>query len=172
MLTMEMTCKEHQVHISSSFLAFRSAISVFIPAFYFLSGGKEWQVPYSSGVIIAPILLILVFYVPESPRFCYERKKYSELRDIIKRIAKSNGVNMNHNYDIDKEVIIKEESAHNQSKNVSKLYYLKQPIILLNLAVIVTCFISASFDTYLIGFHLKYIKGNIFFLSVVSTTSD
>lgn len=170
MIWLEMSEKHVQVHLSSIFLAMKSAISVFLPGFYFLMGGTNWRVPYGFITVIAPFCLLATFFLPESPRFYYASRRYRELRGLITKIAKSNGVVMNENYDIDKQI---QES--NETKNVaepSKLSYLKDPTILSNLVVVIICYIGVSFNTYLIGFHMKYIKGNLYFLAIVSCISD
>lgn len=139
MLTVEITQKHLQIYICSIYLAAKGAISVFIPAFYFLFGGKDWKVPYSCLIITAPILLGLTLFIPESPRYYYENRMYPQLRALIKKFARTNGVKMDPNYDIDKELEEKENMRVDESKNIvpSKLSFLKQPIILVNLFVIV-----------------------------------
>jgi hypothetical protein len=172
MLWMEITQKKHQVYIWSLFLAMKSSISAFIPGFYFLFGGKNFHVPYSFVLIIAPIVLVGSFFIPESPRYYYEKKMYPELRNLISKFAKSNGVRMDKDYLIDKQVEEAKHSDDSPKEMPSKIFYLRQPVILLNLIVVIIWFIAVSFDTYLIGFHLKYIKGNLFFLSIIQTVSD
>lgn len=119
------------------------------------------------------MVLIGSFFIPESPRFFYEKKRYLELRELIRKFAKSNNVIMDHDYDIDKEV--EEENQQDDEDLVevpSKSFYLKQPRLVMNLVMVIICFISVSFNSYLIGFHLKYIKGNLYFLALIQTISD
>ncbi|CAI2364767.1 unnamed protein product [Moneuplotes crassus] len=172
MLSMEITRKKSQIYISSIFLAGKGLISVMIPSFYFLLGGKNWRIPYSFAIIMAPLLCVLTFFIPESPRYYYERRMYPQLRNLIRKFAKTNGAKMDHNYDIDKEIEDIRLKSKGKSGEKSKFYYLKDRLIFWNLCVVIICFIAVSFDSYLIGFHIKYIKGNLYFLTIVSTVSD
>ena len=64
---------------------------------------------------------------------------YKELRQLIKKFAKTNGVRMDHDYLIEKEV---EDSKAKSGKNSkitepSKMDFLRQPEIFMNLAVVI-----------------------------------
>ena len=172
MLVVEISEKHNQVYITSFYLGLKTAISMFIPSFYFLFGGKNWKVPYAFPLILSPIILILCLFIPESPRFYYEKRKYKELRNLIRKFAESNLIKMDPNYDIDKEVKENAESQNTTAVVESKWFYLKQYTIFLNLVVVVMWLIFVSFDSYLISFHMKYIEGNLYFLTIVSAISD
>ncbi len=137
MLAIEITQKQSQIYISSFYLAGKGAISVMIPAIYFMFGGKNWHIPYGLTLISAPILCILTFFIPESPRYLYERKMYPELRVLIKKFADSNGVRMSQEYDIDKEIEVENLKNKKQVREIeeiapeteSKMDYLRDKLI-------------------------------------------
>lgn len=60
-------------------------------------------------------MVVLGFFIPESPRFYYETRKYKELRNLIRKFAESNSVKMDPNYDIDKEVKERNESLDGEA---------------------------------------------------------
>ena len=59
---------------------------------------NEWKYYYILAIVISVVSFPLVFYIPESPKFLYEKGRHYELRKIIKRIAKTNNVDMDENY--------------------------------------------------------------------------
>lgn len=71
-----------------------SLISMIPAAIILLSGAKSTEFIPVLSIIIATTTLIGSFFIPESPRYLYERKEYSKLRKTLLRIAKFNGVEM------------------------------------------------------------------------------
>lgn len=55
---------------------------------------------------------------------------------------------------------------------VGKASFCSTKLIFLNLCILTVCWTVASFDYYLISYYLKYIPGNIFINTSVSSISE
>ena len=75
---------------------------------------KEWKYWYIFAIIISVICLPFVYYIPESPKYLYEKGRFYELRSVIKRIAKTNGVKMDENYEWENSSISR---SYNEDKS-------------------------------------------------------
>lgn len=81
-----------------------AVIPLTISSLYFYFGGIYWKVPFFPALLFPFIGLIFLWFLPESPRYLYERKMFTRLREVIKQYARVNGSNMDHDYKIDEEV--------------------------------------------------------------------
>ena len=70
---------------------------------YLLLGGENIQYILILGLALSVTFLCISYFMPESPRYLYERKLFDELRENINGIAKVNGVKMPENYVFDTE---------------------------------------------------------------------
>jgi len=57
---------------------------------------------FSLGLSILSVVLAL--FIPESPRYLYEKKEFGKLRETLSFIAKINGAKLGNNYFVDKQV--------------------------------------------------------------------
>lgn len=70
--------------------------------FAFISKYWLWYELYGFAVVVAAT--VAAFFIPESPLFLYEQKRYDEARDSLRVIAKFNGVKDDCNFTFDKEL--------------------------------------------------------------------
>lgn len=165
---------------------------------YFGWIGREWKHFYIITLVISWITCPFVFFLPETPRFLYEKGRYHELRAVIKRIAKFNNSNMNHDYSIDRAV---ERATSIRNSGSECLNYpakpvdirkstdemvesvlkeaefsiwgtLKRPIIYINLTICSIIFVVSTFNYYMINFYLKYAGGDLYVNVILSTISE
>ena len=144
-------------------------------------------------MVISVVSFPMVFFIPESPKFLYEKGRYSELRKVIKRIASFNKSKMSQNYVLDHAVERASHIEQNVRKSVGAVgtnheeveaetilketkfsiwEELKKPIISFNLAICSVLFIACTYNYYMINFYLKYVGGNIFVNVILSTISE
>ena len=174
------------------FLVLETWLPLVISSPYFYSGGKNWKIPIIPALIFPIISFIVSFFIPESPKYLYAKKDWNNLRKVIKTISKINGVDMNHDYEIEEEVKLKRrisgtdhhvaEEQHKtgnlinttRSKNeeFSVISALKDSKILINFIVTVSWFSFLSFNFHMIDFYLKYVRGNIFINTLLIITSQ
>jgi MFS family permease len=168
-------------------------IALIPTSIYFLYIHNQWKYFYIAPIVIAWVTCPFIFYIPESPKFLYEKGKYAELRKVIKRIARVNRVKMNEKYVIDRAVerastinidirksieaigpnheeVEAEKILHEEDFSI--LEELKKPIVTINLIICSILFIVATFNYYMINFYLKYAGGNLFWEVILSTISE
>jgi ubiquitin-protein ligase len=64
-------------------MLYQSLMYIFFP---------DWVPIHTLAYIITIITVILTFYVPESPKYMYAHRRYDEVRQILKEIARKNGL--------------------------------------------------------------------------------
>ena len=97
-LCTELSPKKYQVYIGSFVLSL-GVLSSQVPAsIYLLSGGEDIQNVLIFSIILSFIATAVSCIVPESPRYLYERKLFTQLRENLESISRINGANMNENY--------------------------------------------------------------------------
>lgn len=106
----------YQITVGAMCLSFDVLIPVTISSVYYFFGGIHWRVPLFPALIFPFIGLIFLWFLPESPRYLYARKKFTELREVILTYAKVNGSTMTHDYLIDEEVKQNQSSSKFYSK--------------------------------------------------------
>ena len=136
-------------------------------------------------------MLPLIFYLPESPKFLYEKGRYTELRKVMNRIAKGNGTAMPEEYgfkndDQGKEISSEHKSnmtslhkmnsnlteSVDQEKPFSIAQTLKSPIIIINLVICTILYVAITFDYFMISFYVKYIGGNLYINVILGAISE
>ena len=69
----EMAPKKLQFTVGATALVF-SVVSASIPiSLYFYLGGNNWKEIYIIMIITSPLAFLLSFFLPESPRYLYEK---------------------------------------------------------------------------------------------------
>ena len=58
---------------------------------YFYSISKDWVWFEVFGVGLNAVVVVLILFLPESPKFLYAQKRWSELRESLNLIARVNG---------------------------------------------------------------------------------
>ena len=76
---------------------------------YFYLGGKYWKHIYFSALIFPVIAFAMSFFIPESPRYLYTKKKYKSLNNTLKYISRVNGVK----YQLDSQIVTTNEANLN-----------------------------------------------------------
>ena len=147
------------------------AINGLTPPTYFWVVSKNWKYLYLAEWLgIGIPVLCLIWLVPESPKWLYEKGKYERFRKVMDRIAWVNGKRLGE-YKLEAEVT----SVDNGDKKVDEEMFipslwqmLRTPVILVNMIITVIQWSVISAGFYMIAFYVKYIEGNIFFLNITS----
>ena len=63
-----------------------------IGALWFMVVSKDWKTIYSFATVLLYLTMIIVFTMPESPKFLLAMGKYEEARAVMTRIARYNKV--------------------------------------------------------------------------------
>ena len=171
-------------------LNFTEVVSIIPASLYFMFISNEWQYFYFVSILISVITFPFVFYIPESPKFLYETKRYDELRITIKNISIANWVIMDEHYIFENSILAENpddkvlhiknknqqvyiENSSNDSENkFSIIHYFKNPIIATNLIVLWILSIVSLFNYYMICFYIKYIGGNMYINMILMTISE
>jgi MFS transporter, OCT family, solute carrier family 22 (organic cation transporter), member 4/5 len=163
--------KDYRDNYLTLMFIFESFSGIFTTLFFFYI--QNWVIFFIFNLFYGIIFVIFSFLLFESPRFLYSNKKYSEAREVLKRISKIN---------TGKEIIIrfeKEDMLNNDieyptiSKEEITLKYIfthnkyKKYIVILPLI----WFLDA-FAFFAINFMIKYIKENIYLLNTIVFISE
>ena len=53
-------------------------------ALYFMLTDLDWRIPYTLGAAIIIVLMLTgILWMPESPQYLYESKRYKECKDAL-----------------------------------------------------------------------------------------
>ena len=154
MLLTELFPKWYVLMVTTIKMAFEILQDVVFPLIYFYYISKNWRyLHYAYGLLFTLPVPFLCMWLPESPHFLYERARIKETHEVLQWIAKVNGKEMGE-YDLEFEKQEKDE--------MSPYDFLIHPVIWSNFMIAIFIFCLCTFDTFLLGYYVKYIGGNIF----------
>ena len=165
--------KSTHVYISAVVVASDNFISLLVIPLYFYLGGKHWKQIFSVTLFLPLIAFVMMFFIPESPRYLYSRKRYTELDETMRYIAKVNKIeyNINSKEDIDiyrlshtqSHLQISSKSFKNEPDYHEKEYSifddLRRPVVIFNILIILIGYTVVSYSNYLLMIYTKYIGG-------------
>lgn len=79
----------HKVVVTTIILCANSLVMP-VTAFYFRFISRDWRWIFYVYTAITTVISILANFVPESPRYLYEKEKYTEARFVINKMAHMN----------------------------------------------------------------------------------
>ena len=88
--TQEFLLKRHR-SIVLAISATIEGLSLFFVGLYFLYITKDWRYWYAVITAIQVVIIVGLFWLPESPDFLFAKGRFAESRDVIMRIAHFNG---------------------------------------------------------------------------------
>lgn len=88
--TQEFLLKQHRA-VVLGIGATIDGLTLLFAALYFLYVTKDWKYWYYGVSVLQIIVIIGLFWLPESPDFLFAKGRFAESRDVILRIAKFNG---------------------------------------------------------------------------------
>lgn len=146
--------------------------------FYFSVLTDYW---FALGCVGLGFLLICDFgiiKISESPKWLLKNKRAEEAQQVLLAVAKANRVEVETQSDglIQRvsELLLPDAGEISEVKGDKTTFieYLKLKEVWLNLLCMALIWTSASFNTYLVLFQLKYFPGNIFINTTASAVSD
>ena len=164
----------------SIFLVF-GCCKVMICLYFMLSSSKEWKVLAYTGISFAVLsLLITVIKLPESPRFLFSKRRFSQAEKVLKSIQLSNRKNPAYMFSLSEVSLSKVENiadkatGHLEEENLqgkfSELFKIKKYCI--NISIMVFTWMFGSFAFFMVPFYLQNIKANIFYLSLATESAE
>ncbi|CAI2367215.1 unnamed protein product [Moneuplotes crassus] len=158
-LISELCPVQYRIYVSAGYALIDHYIGVLLPAIYFRFIGKDYKVIFSCAVFAAPLSFILSMFLPESPRYLYEKRKIDQLRKEFEKIAEFNRVRIPSKY----ELILNdgtsvEDDDNNFNRNLCKM--IKNFKICMNLLVSTLTVSIVSLDNNLLQYHSKYFQAN------------
>lgn len=174
----EFLLKKHQIYSS----AITQMINAWVPMFlaiYFWKITKHWIYFYYFTLSICIINCILVFYIPESPRWLVSQERYKDAKDSLNEVAKINSKPM-----LQYDVINQDNKSLSDNEDSSKslvAMYQAHPLTTIwthhthrmNLFLAVLFWFLACVMNYIMNFYVKYIKtNNIFILILLSAIAE
>jgi len=156
--------------LTGSILLFADATTIGVVALYFLYVSKNWLYfqYFSLALNVAAIFCLLK--VPESPKYLHSIGRFQEAREALARIAVINGA---AGYSSDFKFV---EEVHRETEETKVDGSLRRLVAdkghLRNLLAFAGLWVVGTFNTYLIYFQIKYMKGDFFVNIIVSCASD
>lgn len=158
-LITELCPEQYRIYVSAGYALIDHYIGVLLPSIYFRFIGKDYKVIFTWAVVAAPLSFILSMFLPESPRYLYEKRKIDNLREEFDKIAKFNRVAAPHKY----EIIMNDGTnvEHDDNKSNRNLFKMIGNFkIATNLLIWTLTFCVVSLDNNLLQYHSKYFKVN------------
>jgi hypothetical protein len=117
----ELIPENYRVYVSSYGYTIDALLPIVIAINYFSFIGNEWETLCIVPLIFSVVFVICAFFIPESPKYLYARRMYSELRKTLDYISWINQSKMPENYDIDTECEETLKADHKEEKGNLKL---------------------------------------------------
>ena len=170
-LITELCPKEYHLYVSAGYALIDHYIGVLLPSIYFRFIGKDYKVIFAWAVFASPLSFILSMFLPESPRYFYEKRNFEQLRHEFETIARYNKKEIPVKYELimnDGTSIEDEDNKHH--KNVWKM--IKDFNTFAPLVITALTFSVISLDTNLLQYHSKYFKANGYDMAFIMLHSE
>ena len=159
----------HKAQVSSVWFCFMGSIYIQLTVYYkFVDKSWVWPMVYRMSTAIISMWLIYL-YLPESPKWLYDKGEYSECHEAFKVMAQMNGKELN----IANKLAL---ATHQPEENCSKISFAKyvkaHPRILCNLICMVIVWMTLVFCFLLISYQVKYFKGDFYINGIANTIPE
>ena len=114
-------------------------------------------------------------FIPESPKFLMTHDKHQRAKEILAFIAKFNKKStFTMEFHFENETVNTKNPSHGPiiPPDIKSQESFKTRRNLVNLLIMLILWVAASFDYFLISFQLKYIEGDVFINTIVSSSSE
>ena len=146
-------------------MLFDAITVILIPTVYiFIKYGEFLLYVY---VFHAGIMLFIFISMPESPHFLYSKRKFDLLRHSLNQIARVNNAN---EIDARFDTEITASTLNNTDGSIKELFRNKTHFC--NLIIMIINWCMCSFSYYVIGFFVKYFKGNMYTNAIMMGLAD
>ena len=154
----------------SSVLLFADATTIGVIALYFLYVSKNWLYFQYFSLALNVVAIFALLKIPESPKYLHSCGRYHEAREALGRIA---ALNRAAGYSSDFKFVEELRAGEEPAKVDGSLRRLMaDKVHLRNLLAFAGLWVVGTFNTYLIFFQIKYMKGDFFVNTIVSCASD
>ncbi|CDW82353.1 solute carrier family member 5 [Stylonychia lemnae] len=188
---LELVPSNRQTYVGT-YMLFADGSTMILLSLYFRFISNDWFWFQLYGVIATGVSTAACFIIPESPKFYVSYKKYQQAKDGIAFIAKFNRsyfVHQNYKFEAEVADLMKSQTQIQQTQVDMNLTAMKQTQEdealsgsikellrnrrhFINLLIVLLLWIVSSFDYFLINFQLKYIEGDIYINTIVSSVSE
>jgi OCT family organic cation transporter-like MFS transporter 4/5 len=176
----ELLPTKQQTAVGTLLQVVNGSVSI-IACFYFYFISKYWLWFEIFGFSTNVVVVVWLFWVPQSPKWLMSKKRYKEAKEVLKYIAMINNDGGMVKEQIEAKVegmVLQGEREDPNSNNEEKrlngslkdLIKIRRHVI--NLAILALVWTASAFNYYLINFLLKSIIGNVFLNTTVSSTSE
>lgn len=163
--------KDYRDYYLTLMFIFESFSGIFTTLFFFFI--QNWVIFFIFNLIYGIIFVIFSFLLLESPRYLYSNKKYSEAREVLKKISKINtGKEMYLRFE--KEDILNDSIAYTviSSHEITLKYIFTHNRYKKYIIILPLIWLLDAFAFFAINFMIKYIKENIYLLNTIVFFSE
>lgn len=151
---------------------FESFSGILATVFFFFC--QNWWIFFIINFIYGLTFIVFQYKLLESPRFLVTQKRFSEARDVLKEIAKTNGKEeMIIKFTIENKEENDDDKYEVNSKNtVSTALLFKSKKLRIYIIVLPFIWFSTAFAFFAINFEVKYFKNEIFVSNLIIFSSE
>lgn len=128
---------------------------------FFTSVSQEWTYLYYIVIMCMSLSVFILFQMPESPAFLLETLRFSEAEEAYNVIAKFNG-KKSITVEIPEEMSLGNVTMTTMADKPDLNEMLEDPDFRMKMFLVIVFWIGTEFCFFVIGFHMKYLPGNIF----------
>lgn len=163
--------KDYRDNYLTLMFIFESFSGIFTTIFFFFN--QNWVIFFVFNLFYGIVFVVFSHYLFESPRFLYSNKKYSEAREVLKKISKINtGKEISIRFE--KEDMLKHDNEVQTiyREEITLKYIFSHEKYKKYIIVLPLIWFLDAFAFFAINFMIKYIKENIYLLNTVVFVSE
>jgi MFS family permease len=163
--------KDYRDNYLTLMFIFESFSGIFTTLFFFFI--QNWVIFFIFNLIYGIIFVIFSFLLFESPRYLYSNKKYSEAREVLKKISKINtGKEIFIRFE--KEDMLNDSIAYTaiSTEEITLKYIFTHNRYKKYIIILPLIWLLDAFAFFAINFMIKYIKENIYLLNTIVFVSE
>jgi hypothetical protein len=108
------------------------------------------------------LILVLLFVIPESPHFLYEKCKFDDLRSVLDYMAHFNGINNMKILKSKFQKEVKEELETQKKPEIKFTDFWQDKLLRKTLLILIVQWVTINYAYNMMSFSLKYLEGDIY----------
>ena len=135
-----------------------------VPFCYFVF--KTWAAGLILYILTIGVLSVGIFFMPESPKFLYDSRRFDTLRKVFSSMARMKKLpKFEGKFD-------KEGRAEKREEKPTVKNFFRSPLMRRNILVMIVNWSAISFSYYLILNYIKYFNNSIYINSICFATAS